>query len=138
VVDGELAPVMIVGDGVVDDVLQATVISNLWSATSISSSNSDEVWLETTTASVVVGEFEKLQEKAGQRCYSTRQREGRRLGGLRGKGEAGPRRNRRRLAVAPVSSGYEIEQPGGVFCRGKREGKGEGVLGFIGTVLMAS
>jgi hypothetical protein len=138
VVDGELAPVMIVSDGVVDDVLQATVISNLWSATSISSSNGDEVRLETTTASAVVGELEKLQEKAGQRCHSTRQREGRRLGGSRGKGEAGPRRNRRRLAAAPVSSDDEIEQPGGVFYRGKREGKGEGVLGFIGMVLMAS
>jgi hypothetical protein len=37
-----------------------------------------------------------------------------------------------------VSSGDEIEQPGGVFCRGKREEKGEGVMGFIGMVLMAS
>jgi hypothetical protein len=138
VVDGELAPVMIVGDGVVDDVLQATVISNLWSATSFSSSNGDEVRLETTMASVVVGELEKLQEKTGKRCHSTRQREGRRLGGSRGKGEAGPRQNQRPLAAAPVSSGDEIEQPGGVFCRGKREGEGEGVLGFIGTILMAS
>jgi hypothetical protein len=50
-VDGELAPVMNIGDGVVDDVLQTTVTSNPWSATSISSSNGDEVRLETTTAS---------------------------------------------------------------------------------------
>jgi hypothetical protein len=28
-------------------------------------------------------------------------------------------------------SGDKIEQPGGVFCRGKREGKGEETLGFI-------
>jgi hypothetical protein len=37
--------------------------------------------LETTAASVVVGVLEILREKAGQECYSTRQREGRRLGG---------------------------------------------------------
>jgi hypothetical protein len=48
-----------------------------------------------TAASVIVGELEMLQMKAGQRCYSMRPREGRRLGGLRGKGEASPRRNRR-------------------------------------------
>jgi hypothetical protein len=35
-------------------------------------------------------------------------------------------------------SGDEIEQPGGVFCRGKREGRERGAGGFIGAVLMAS
>jgi hypothetical protein len=33
VVDGELAPVMIVGDGVVDGVLQTMETSNPWSST---------------------------------------------------------------------------------------------------------
>jgi hypothetical protein len=72
VVDSELAPVMIVGDGVVDGVLQATVIPNLWSSTTGASRGDGEVRLETTTASVVVVELEKLQEKAGQWFHSTR------------------------------------------------------------------
>jgi hypothetical protein len=138
VVDGELAPVTIVSDGVVDGVPRTTANSNPWSLTTGASRGNGDARLETTAASVIIGELKMLQGKVGQWCYSTRPREGRRLGGSGGKGEAGPRRNRRCLAMAPVSSGDEIEQPGGVFCRGKREGKGERVLGFIGTVLMAS
>jgi hypothetical protein len=86
-----------------------------------------------TAASVIVGELEKLQEKARQRYHSMRQREGGRIGGSRGEGEASPRRNRRCLAVAPVSSGEEIEQPSGVFCRGKREERERRAWAFIGS-----
>jgi hypothetical protein len=138
VVNAELALVMIVGDGVVDDVLQATVISNLWSATSISSSNGDEVRLGTTTASVVVGELEKLQEKAGQRCHSTCQKEGRRLGGSRGKGEASLRGYRQNSAACLHGLRRGIPLAWQLRVERGREEKGEGVLGFIGTVLMAS
>jgi hypothetical protein len=83
VVDGELAPVMIVGDGVVDDVQQMTVTSNPWSSTTGASRGDGEGRPEATAASVIVGELEKLQEKAGQWCHSTRQREGRRRGSSR-------------------------------------------------------
>jgi hypothetical protein len=83
--------------------------------------------LESTAASVIVDVLEILREKEGQGCYSVRQREGRKLGGSRGKGEAEPRRNRRCPAAAPAGSGEEIEQPGGFVCREKREGRERGV-----------
>jgi hypothetical protein len=86
VVDGELAPVMIVDDGVVDGVLRTTANSNPWSLTTGASRGDGEVRLEATIASVIVGELEKLQEKAGQWCHSTRQREGRRIGESRSEG----------------------------------------------------
>jgi hypothetical protein len=41
------------------------------------------VRLEATAVSVIVGELEKLQEKVGQWCHSTCQREGRRRGSSR-------------------------------------------------------
>jgi hypothetical protein len=86
----------------------------------------DEVRLEATAALVVIGELEKLREKAGQGYQSTLQREGRRRGSSRGEGEALPRRNRRCLAAEPTSSGEEFEQPGGIFFRGKgRSERGE-------------
>jgi hypothetical protein len=85
-VDGELAPVPNVGDGVVDGVLQATETSNPWSSTTGASRGDGEVRLEATAALVIVGELEKLQENAGQWCHSTRQREGRRIGESRSEG----------------------------------------------------
>jgi hypothetical protein len=60
VVDGELASVTNVGDGVVDGVQQMTVTSNPWSLTTGASRDDGEVRLEATAASVIVGEFEKL------------------------------------------------------------------------------
>jgi hypothetical protein len=95
VVDGELAPVTDVGDGVADEVQQTTAIPNPWSLMTGASRDDGDARLESTAASVIDGELEILREKAGQGCYSTRPREGRRLGCSRGKGEAGPRRNRR-------------------------------------------
>jgi hypothetical protein len=41
-VDGELAPVMNGGDGVVDGVQQTTAISNLWSSTTCASRGDGE------------------------------------------------------------------------------------------------
>jgi hypothetical protein len=49
-VDGELAPVMNGGDGVVDGVQQTTAVSNLWLVTTIASRGDDEVRLEELTA----------------------------------------------------------------------------------------
>jgi hypothetical protein len=95
VVDGELALVTDVGDGVADEVQQTTAISNPWSARTCASRGDGDARLETTAASVIVRELKILRENAGQGCYSTRPREGERLEGLRGKGEAGPHRNRR-------------------------------------------
>jgi hypothetical protein len=86
VVDDELAPVMIVGDGVVDGVLRMTANSNPWSLTTGASRGDGEVRLEATAASVIVRELEKLQEKVGQWCHSMRQREGRRIGESRSEG----------------------------------------------------
>jgi hypothetical protein len=84
-VDGELAPVTNVGDGVVDGVLQTTVTSNPWSSTTGTSlgDGDGEVRLEATAASVVVGELGKLREKGGAKYHSTLQREGRRRGSSR-------------------------------------------------------
>jgi hypothetical protein len=62
VVDGELAPVTIVGDGVVDGVLRTTANSNPWSLTTGASRGDGDARLEMTTASVVVGELERLQK----------------------------------------------------------------------------
>jgi hypothetical protein len=42
-----------------------TVISNSWSAMTCASRGDGEQWLEATVASVIVGELEKLREKAG-------------------------------------------------------------------------
>jgi hypothetical protein len=84
-------------------------------------------------ALVIIGELEKLHEKAGQRYHSMHQREGRRRGGLRGEGEASPRRNRRYLATESVNSGEEFQQPGGVFCRGEREERERRAGAFIGS-----
>jgi hypothetical protein len=72
VVDGELAPVMIVGDGVVDGVQQMMVTLNPWSLMTGASRSDGEVRLETTTASVIIEELKKLQEKARQWCHSMR------------------------------------------------------------------
>jgi hypothetical protein len=83
------------GDEVADEVQKTTAISNPWSLTTGASRGDGDARLEMTAASVLVGKLEILREKAGQGCYSTRPREGRRLGGLRGKGEAGLCRNRR-------------------------------------------
>jgi hypothetical protein len=71
-----------------------TVISNPWSLTTGASRGDGDARLETMAASVLIGELEILQEKVGRGYQSTLHREGRRLGGSRGKGEAGPRRNR--------------------------------------------
>jgi hypothetical protein len=71
VVDGELAPVTNVGDGEVDDVQQMTVTSNPWSSTTGASRGNGDARLETTAASVIVGELEKLQEKGGEKYHST-------------------------------------------------------------------
>jgi hypothetical protein len=94
VVDGELASVTDVGDGVADEVQQTMANSNPWSLMTGASRGDGDAWLESTVASVIIGELEILREKVGQWCYSTCPRGGRRLGGSRGKVEAGPRRNR--------------------------------------------
>jgi hypothetical protein len=60
VVDGELAPVMTVGDGVVDGVLWMTANSNPWSLMTGASRGDGDARLETTAASVIVGELEML------------------------------------------------------------------------------
>jgi hypothetical protein len=65
-VDGELAPMMNVGDGVVDDAQRTMATSNPWSSTTGASRGDGEGWLETTAASVVIGGLEKLREKVGQ------------------------------------------------------------------------
>jgi hypothetical protein len=109
VVDSELAPVTDVGDGVADEVQHTTVISNPWLLMTGASRGDGDARLESTAASVIVGELEILREKAGQGCYLMRPRGGRRLGGSRGKGEAGPRQNRRCLVVSPVSSDDEFQ-----------------------------
>jgi hypothetical protein len=49
--DGELAPVMNGGDGVVDGVQQMTAVSNPWLVMTIASRGNDEVRLEELTAS---------------------------------------------------------------------------------------
>jgi hypothetical protein len=118
-VDGELAPVTNVGDGGVDGVLQAMEISNPWSSTTGASRGDGEVRLETTTASVVVGELEKLQEKEGQWCHSMRQREGRIIGESRSEGRLHRvDTNEIRQRVCTVS-GEEFHQPGGSESRGE-------------------
>jgi hypothetical protein len=75
VVDGELAPVTIVGDGVVDGVLRTTANSNPWSLTTGASRGDGNARLEMTAASVIVGELEMLQKKGGEKYHSTLQRE---------------------------------------------------------------
>jgi hypothetical protein len=65
VVDGELAPVTDVGNGVADEVQQTTVISNPWSLTTGASRGDGDARLESTAASVIVGELEMLQQRAG-------------------------------------------------------------------------
>jgi hypothetical protein len=65
VVDGELAPVTDVGDGVADEVQQTTAISNPWSLTTGASRGDGDARLESTAASVIVGELEMLQQRAG-------------------------------------------------------------------------
>jgi hypothetical protein len=85
-VDGKLALVMNGGKEVVYGVQQTTAISNLWSSMTCVSRGDDEVRLEATAASVVVGELEKLREKAGQGYQSTFQREGRREREFEGRG----------------------------------------------------
>jgi hypothetical protein len=111
-------------------VQQRAAVSILWTATTCASRGDDEVRLESAAASVVVGELEILREKAGQGYQSMLQREGRRRGSSRGEGEASPRRNRRRLAAEPASSGERFEQPGGVFS----EGKGRSERGKCGAL----
>jgi hypothetical protein len=64
VVDGELAPVTNVGDGVGDGAQWTTATSSPWSLMTGASRGDGDVSLETTAASVIVGELEKLQEKA--------------------------------------------------------------------------
>jgi hypothetical protein len=83
VVDGELAPMMNVGDGVVDGVLQTTETLNPWLSTTDTSLGDGEVRPGATAASVVVRELGKLREKGGANYYSMLQREGRR-GGAQG------------------------------------------------------
>jgi hypothetical protein len=82
VVDGELAPVMNVGDGVGDGAQRTTVTSSLWSSMTGASRGDGDVWLETTAASVIVGELEKLQEKA-RKTIARRPRERGEGGGAR-------------------------------------------------------
>jgi hypothetical protein len=82
-VDSELAPVMNVGDGVVDDAQRTTATSNPWSLTTGTSRGDGEGWLVTTAASVFVGGLEKLHENAGQ-AITPRSREKGEGGGARG------------------------------------------------------
>jgi hypothetical protein len=65
VVDGELAPVTDVSDGVADGVQQTTAISKSWSVRTCASRGDGEARLETTAASVIVGVLEILREIAG-------------------------------------------------------------------------
>jgi hypothetical protein len=119
-VNGELAPVMNVGDGVVDDAQRTTVTSNLWSLMAGASRGDDEGWLEATAASVVIGGLEKLREKARQainRCY----RERGKGGGTRGEEGMLHRieidSDWRRKLRAPASDSSSLAAP-------NREGKG--------------
>jgi hypothetical protein len=64
-VDGELAPVTDVGDGVADKVQQMTAIPNPWSLMTGASRGDGDARLESTAASVIVGEHEILQQRAG-------------------------------------------------------------------------
>jgi hypothetical protein len=64
-VDGELAPVTNVGDGVVDNVQQMTVTSNPWSLMTGASRGDGEVRLEATTASVVVDDWFRCKKSPG-------------------------------------------------------------------------
>jgi hypothetical protein len=65
VVDGELAPVTDVGDGVADEVQQTTAILNPWSLMTGASRGDGDARLESTAASVIVGELEMLQQREG-------------------------------------------------------------------------
>jgi hypothetical protein len=65
VVDGELAPVTDVGDGVADGVEQTMAILNSWSARICASRGDGVARLETTAASVIVGVLKTLRERAG-------------------------------------------------------------------------
>jgi hypothetical protein len=65
VVDGELALVTDVGDGVADEVQQTTAISNPWSLMTGASRGDGDARLESTAASVIVGELEMLQQREG-------------------------------------------------------------------------
>jgi hypothetical protein len=125
VVDSGVIPMMNDGDGVVDGVQQTTATSNLWSSTTGASRGDGEVRLEATTASVVIGELEKLREKAGQainRCSRER-----------GEGE-GARREKGRLHRVGIDDVWrrnlqppasDLSSPAASFQRGKggaREG----------------
>jgi hypothetical protein len=52
------------GDEVADKVQQTTAISNPWSLTTGVSRGDDDARLETTAASVIIGELEMLQQRA--------------------------------------------------------------------------
>jgi hypothetical protein len=90
---GELL-VMNVGDGVVDEVQQTTATSNLWSSTTGASRGDGERWLESTTASIVVGGLKNCEKKWGKLSIDAPER-GEKEGELERRGEASPRRNRR-------------------------------------------
>jgi hypothetical protein len=136
-VDGDELLVTNISDGVVDDVQRTTVTSNPWSSTTGTSLGDGEGWPETTAASVVVGGLEELREKAGQainRCY----RERGKGGGARG--EKGCFTASESMVTGGGNCEFRREIPAAWRLRIERgrEEKGEGVLGFIGTVLMAS
>jgi hypothetical protein len=137
VVDGGAIPMKNVGDGVVDGVQQTTVTLNLWSSMAGASLDDGDVRLEATAASGGVnGEVlrrkfvwpsvrksargrESVRDKRGSAVSFTAWIPTKIGGGLHGLRRGIP------AAWRPVSR------------RGGEE-KGEGVLGFIGTVLMAS
>jgi hypothetical protein len=63
------------GDEVVDEVQRTTAISNPWSLTTGASRGDGDARLEMTAASVIIGELEMLQKKAGKnitRCSRER------------------------------------------------------------------
>jgi hypothetical protein len=65
VVDGELAPVTNDGDGGVDGVLWTTANPNPWSLMTGAARGDGDARLESTASSVIVGELEMLQQRAG-------------------------------------------------------------------------
>jgi hypothetical protein len=136
-VDGGLAPVMNGGDGVVDDVQQTTAVSNPWSSTTSASRGDGDVRLEATTASGGVN-GEVLRRKFVR--PSVRK-------GARGRESVGDKRG----SAVSFTTWIPTKIDGGLHglrrgipaawrpvSRRGREEKREGVLGFIGTVLMAS
>jgi hypothetical protein len=126
------------GDEVADEVYQMTAIPNPWSLTTGVSRGDGDARLETTAASVIVGELEMLQKKGGEKISLDAPEREEMEGEFGGEGVASPRGCRRKSTVGlhglrrGISPAWRLRNE-----RGGEE-KGEGVSGFIGEGLMAS